>query len=309
MTRKPPFAPEPFAMWPAEMQEAWLATVATRSWRNSFANAVRRSYADFRGWRRQLVPVETGKTIIESYAAMLLVHLTPKSAVNGIVLLTAALAITEPAVAGPWLIVFCRNFRKRHTPTPADIASPPRQRASRFGLPVDEWPENLRTACNIARQRHEGRRYRDRANGSEGPAAKWTADYAARVQRGFGLYLRFARDQSLPPIPTADGIARFIAVARERVSSVSVASYVWEIYAASIVILPSGRSEWSWLRNEADWLRDESRPSRNKAARIVPISRLRRLGLHLLNQVDRCPLSVSAALDYRDALMVLQLTF
>jgi site-specific recombinase XerD len=106
-----------------------------------------------------------------------------------------------------------------------------------------------------------------------------------------------------------DGIARFIAVARERVSSVSVASYVWEIYAASIVILPSGRSEWSWLRNEADWLRDESRPSRNKAARIVPISRLRRLGLHLLNQVDRCPLSVSAALDYRDALMVLQLTF
>jgi hypothetical protein len=81
------------------------------------------------------------------------------------------------------------------------------------------------------------------------------------------------------------------------------------IYAASIVIVPSGRSEWSWLRNEADWLRDESRPSRNKAARIVPISRLRRLGLRLLDQVDRCPLSVSAALDYRDALMVLQLTF
>jgi integrase/recombinase XerD len=309
MTRKLPFTPEPFAMWPAEVQKVWLAAVATRSWRNSFANDVRRSYADFRGWRRQLIQTETAETIIKSYAETLLVHLTPKSAVSGIVLLTAALAITEPMFAGPWLIAFCRNFRKLHTRTPADIGFPPRQCASTYGLPVEEWPEDLRTAWKRARQPHEGRRYRDRANGSEGLAAKWTPDYAARVQRGFGLYLRFARDQSLPPAPTVEGIARFIAVVRERVSSVSVASYVWEIYAASIVILPSGKDEWSWLRQEADWLRDVSRPSRNKEARIVPISRLRRLALRLLNEVDRCPLSVSAALDYRDALMVLQLTF
>jgi hypothetical protein len=164
-----------------------------RSWRNSFANDVRRSYAGFRGWRRQLIQTETAETIIKSYAETLLVHLTPKSAVSGIVLLTAALAITKPMFAGPWLIAFCRNFRKVHTRTPADIGFPPRQCASTYGSPVEEWPEDLRTAWKRARNHTRADDIATVPMAAKGWAAKWTPDYAARVQRSFGLYQRYAR--------------------------------------------------------------------------------------------------------------------
>jgi hypothetical protein len=182
MTRKLPFTPEPFAMWPAEVQKVWLAAVATRSWRNSFANDVRRSYADFRGWRRQLIQTETAETIIKSYAETLLVHLTPKSAVSGIVLLTAALAITEPMFAGPWLIAFCRNFRKHRGSVPPLTA------------------RRLKNGPRTSGRRGKGRVNHTTADDiatvpmvAKGWAAKWTPDYAARVQRSFGLYQRYAR--------------------------------------------------------------------------------------------------------------------
>lgn len=298
--------PIAFENWPEGTKRAWHAGIARETWSRAFGLSVRRAYCRLLGFAASRSPDDTEEQLFKAYGEWLLEHYSRATAVPYLELCLYAVQVVDPATDHASLVRFCRDFRHRH------LSWTPRQsrkcaRPFTVGLPLREWPEPLRSQWDRKVARTERRRYRDRRCEDGGRSHRWSDAYKERVARGYGMYLRMAASEGFGWEPTADAIDRFCELRHERVSSVSLASYVWEIYEASAILFPE--KDWQWLREDAQFLKGKAKPSRKKETRIAHASDLRKLGHNLLKTVLMLPIRVSTALDFRDALLVLFLSY
>jgi hypothetical protein len=305
MARRLPFprlAPE---FWPPALKAAWEGAIERERWSTGFVRQMRRAVANYLGFSVDRSLLEDDKARISAYAEMLLAHLAPSSAVTYIEHLMYGLQALAPEREWAWLVTFCRELRDLHLPRERTPRTYIRRR--KFSLAVCDWPEELQKRWLATRQPREKRRYRDREK-TIGPAAhKWSDAYAARVERGFGMYLSLAEAEGFGSEPSPEGIDRFCEITAERVAPVSLASYVWEIYQAAVIIFP--HLEWWWLLGDAEFLKSTAIPSRNKVEQLAQISELRNLGHRLLREAEARTPRVASALDHRDALILTLLTY
>jgi len=147
--------------------------------------------------------------------------------------------------------------------------------------PLRDWPtidrEAWERACVPARRLKPG-----------GSAAHMKPSTRASMIRAYGYLLDFClrncifdKDAERAGHVTPEIIDAFVRVLRDRVGSVSRASYIGKIRRIATLLAP-GR-DFAWLGEIESDLRYEARP-RAKHHRIVPSHRLLRLGLELMSR-------------------------
>jgi integrase/recombinase XerD len=175
-------------------------------------------------------------------------------------------------------------------------------------LPLAEWPEPDRAAWTAAHRRGG-------LLDEDGHAASWAVATSSLIASGYGRFLSFLAeteglDGSVRPgdrvtrpgsRPMSPDCANAIIPARSRPESSSSP-------APSPSMAPG--VDWAWLRRIKARLRRMSRPARDDRSRIVPVTTVRDLGLHLMERAEaKTGLSArQRALLFRDGLMICILT-
>jgi integrase/recombinase XerD len=309
MVRKLPFTPLPLSAWSDETQLAWREGLARQEWPKDFVPLIRRALENYFAFRQGRTADEREADCVRAYDAMLEACLSPSSAVTYLEHLMYALQTLDSGADRAWLVAFCRERRNERIPRQRQ---PRRQTAVRkHSLAPENWPGDLHQRLSRMRQQTQQpsvrKRYRDRAAQPAGAAATWSDAYFNRVKRGFGMYLHTAIAEGLGSLPTPDGIDRFCEITAARVAPCSMASYVWEIYQAALVLFPE--YDWAWLLGDAEFCRENALPSRNKPVRIAQIAELRDLAVRLIRELELGPVRPQTACDHRNALLLLLLTY
>jgi hypothetical protein len=171
-------------------------------------------------------------------------------------------------------------------------------------LPFEEWPALHQEAWRQANR--EG----DILTG-RGPAAHWKTKSRHSIQKAYGNYLRFLRDQGhlQKELPVDQLLAEvmlrdYIAALRQRTSPVTVVTQVALLSSAIAALAPE--ADRSLLKLAINRLKPIARRVRNKDGRLVSPVVLLQLGQTLMTnwQARRAHDPRLNAMDYRDGLMI-----
>jgi integrase/recombinase XerD len=144
------------------------------------------------------------------------------------------------------------------------------------------------------------------------PARHWRPATMKKTADGFGHFISwmiftgtFDRDGDVVRLVTRKNITGFVkAMASSKYAPYTIFSHIQEVYDASRVMDPT--QDWSWLNAVVKKLRSQSRPVRNKLARLQSAQALERLGRLLMHKAETTNnLSFyQRALMFRDGLMI-----
>ena len=171
-------------------------------------------------------------------------------------------------------------------------------------LPFEEWPALHQEAWRRANR--EG----DILTG-RGPAAHWKPKSRYSIQKAYGNYLRFLRDQGhlqkelpIEQLLTEALLRDYIAVLRQRTAPVTVVTQVALLSSAIAAMAPE--ADRSLLKLAINRLKPIARRVRNKDGQLVSPVILLQLGLTLMAnwQARRAHDPRLNAMDYRDGLMI-----
>lgn len=306
--KRVPLSSLPIATWPEEARMAWEARSGKMGWNGKSTTRVSQVFGLYLAFKQDQPVCADEQKVIAAFVEWLSRYLSGRSTLAYAVRLSNALSLVEPAADRAWLVDWCRVQRRKLSP-PANRPQKIRRPRSGRGLPVEQWPPELRARWNTAIRRRIGTRYRDKLK-EQHPASSWCTDTASNVTSAYGLYLRLAAAEGFDPEPTPAGIDRFVECNRSLVSLRSLAHYVTRISAAARVLFPD--ADWTWLQEDALFLiraGKQEPPARDKTARIVLASELRDLAIRLFDEADRRTPSIMSAIACRNTLMMLMLTF
>lgn len=142
-----------------------------------------------------------------------------------------------------------------------------------------------------------------RAKSARHPST-WSQAYKSRLERGYGLWLSWLRRSDLHDgcDVTADAVSLFVEDLAQSNGGVSLASYVFELWRALTLLRPN--EDWNWLEADYRALKEVALPNRDKRARFVPLESVLHLGLNLMEQACLEPATPSAAIRFRDGLLI-----
>lgn len=130
------------------------------------------------------------------------------------------------------------------------------------------------------------------------------------LTQGYGYFLRFLAHQGrfLQDAPAAASVSEenvldYIGHLETRVSSVTLANYLWQIARVATCLDP-GR-DWGWLQRIVRRLDLRAKP-RDRRKDVVEIKALFQLGLQLMDRADKVeiPMSFTRIAMYRDGLII-----
>jgi integrase/recombinase XerD len=171
-------------------------------------------------------------------------------------------------------------------------------------LPFEEWPALHQEAWRQANR--EG----DILTG-RGPAAHWKPKSRYSIQKAYGNYLRYLRDQGhlQEELPVEQILAEvllrdYIAVLRQRTAPVTVVTQVALLSSAIAAMAPE--ADRTLLKLAINRLKPIARRVRNKDGQLVSPVILLQLGQTLMANwpVRRAHDPRLSAMDYRDGLMI-----
>jgi len=171
-------------------------------------------------------------------------------------------------------------------------------------LPFEEWPALHQEAWRQAN------RHGDILTG-RGPAAHWKPKSRHSIQKAYGNYLRFLRDQGhlqeelpIEQLLTEALLRDYIAVLRQRTAPLTVVTQVALLSSAIAAMAPE--ADRSLLKLAISRLKPIARRVRNRDDQLVSPVILLQLGQALMAdwQVRKAHDPRLNAMDYRDGLMV-----
>lgn len=178
---------------------------------------------------------------------------------------------------------------------------------NRYSLPERSWPAGDRQLWEQAQRKGD-------VIDPDGRAARWRPATRRQVAKGYALWLGFLTtsgilDGSPDQRVTKDALRSYIVQLRQRnLSSTTIASRVTDLYEALRVMVPD--ADLTLLRQTKDRLSRTASPRRNKQARIVATSELRRLATEYLAALPQMPCQTERmrASWFRDGVLMLLLT-
>ncbi len=299
--------------WPEAERAVWDASTTVKQWGREYALRIGRQYGRFLGFCETLGSEEIGSAT-KAYEQMLVDRYSPASAATHLLEIFYALSIVRPEEDWAVLRQACRDLRPKPAASPAE----PRARPAPLQVPFEAWsPEQQArwlAAFSGGSRRGTFKTRRERAAASCEPESgdpspglppnRWTVAYRIRVARGWGRWLGWARRANAGvELPDAASLSRFVgALETRRNSTVTMASYVWEIYRASEILWP--QEDWSWLKEDARVLELEAVPVRSKWQQFAPIDEIFLTGVELMLEAMEEPVSVRSAVKYRDGYLL-----
>lgn len=181
---------------------------------------------------------------------------------------------------------------------------PPDSFKARY-LPIEAWPLPCQSQWHDAFA--EPSLFED-----DKPARHWRPATTLKTQKGFGSFVSwtlfagvFDRTHDVATSVTQFHMGGFVKTLQaSNYAPHTIFCHVQEVYDAARVMDPT--HDWSWLKTAVKKLRAQSRPVRNKLARLQPADALERLGRSLMDKAETIKdLSFyKRALMFRDGLMI-----
>jgi integrase/recombinase XerD len=144
---------------------------------------------------------------------------------------------------------------------------------------------------------------------SAGAGAEWAAGTRKSVIKGYGRWLAWlSRTELLESMQapasrvTPTCVAAYVAYLREDQSSTTVWSHMNSLAMTLMVMEPAVDIDWLWAIVRR--LHRVMVPSRRKADRVVPVSKLYQFGFELMDQASLEPISLQRARLFRNGLLI-----
>ena len=298
--------------WTEQEQNRWISSLAVSAWSRDYAVRIATGYDRLRAAMAH--DGEPNQSEIDRFIGDLQARFCPATAATYLLDAWYALSIFYPDNDWSGLRQRCRDIRpKVQRPRKVLMATGPT-----LCVRFEEWPESQQRCWCAAmdpprRGRFPTRKEREvrliddnfpRVVGVRKPPHLWSIPYRQRVQRGWGMWLAWSRmNIGIDKLPTPETLNGFVSSCEQRRNStVSVASYVFEIFRAAETMFPE--SNWAWLQEDSRVLDLEAEPIRDKWASFVPIEKICLLGVTLMDEAVCMPPSVRSAVKFRDGYLL-----
>ena len=308
----PAIASTPRGQWPRADQEIWSTNATVAAWPAEYARRIARGYGRILAFAGNTAITPQS---VDAFVRHLGTRHSPATVASYLLDLCYALAVLRPQDDWAWLRQRCRELRPR---TARPSGRKPARKPAVLRVPFAGWSDDQRARWLQAmsrgdrRSRYPTRKEREAAAGLERqsesenevqramPPHRWTPAYRRRVERGWGMWLGWVRtNDGVDELPTPDALSRFVGACESRENStVTMASYVWEIRRAAEVLWPDG--DWKWLKDDARFLDLEAEPERDKWQQYAPIDEVFRLGVELMVEALDGLATVRNAIKFRD---------
>lgn len=311
----------PFSEWPDEIRQRWGTSAVLARYNRNYRNELKRAYGrllKFIVLSDRPVREAPSQEDLESFVAVLADNLAGSSVVWYMEHLAYALSAIYPD--RDWNELRDRNRALRAQLIDRSARRKPAGTRSRkrSQLSLEEWPAEIRRRWELSRitpKRPTARAQRRLQQRLAAEEARKLDPVGVRpngrdsVQRGWSRLLFWQRatgrlDEPLTPALLADYVNHEDGVGS---APVSVTTYVDEIYRGAKAMWPE--SDWGWLRRDANDLRTDAQPVRNKAAKLIPIEQLCSLGLELMDEAELQLPTPITAIQYRNGLLIALLAF
>jgi len=312
-------------LWPEEWEEMWNESLVVNAWtvnhRGTVKQAVGRYLAFANFTNSAVTPTEE---TIRAFARLLDMHLSGSTVVTYMEHLAYGLLVIFPSHDWQWLQEFNRSLRREKikyaAPTGSATITKTLLRTNDCSLPFDQWELDEKerwVAAFRAEQKSLSQKYvrRDqrqtlanenspdsKSDGNQKHPSLWSDPYVARISRGWGMFRHWCHKNDRHGI-SSDMFSDYIDHCVERnVSTVSAATYVFEVYRAATIMYPA--KDWSLLRGCWLELDDEARPSKDKLIKYIPIDELFLFGVELMEAAELSLKTKSTAVQFRDGLFI-----
>ena len=175
---------------------------------------------------------------------------------------------------------------------------------SRTCMKVENWPAAERIAWEAALK--PGRLFN-----KPGGGAHWAPLTRVTNAKSYGRWLQWLSNEGLldpnaGPCQqvTEENVEQYMDHLATQVSTGMIVRRISDLYTIAKAFLPA--SDWSWIRNAWYRLRQDAKPVKNKAARVVNARDLFRFGIELMKRAEEGePKSaLFTPLMYRDGLII-----
>lgn len=308
----PAIASTPLNHWLRADQETWSMSPTVAAWPAEYARRIAHGYGRLLAYAGN-TPITPPS--VDAFVRHLGTVHSPATVASYLLDLCYALAVLRPEDGWAWLRQRCRELRPKET-QPSEPK--PARKPAVLRVPFESWSDDQRARWLQAlsrgsrRSRYRTRKERHAAAEPETqaeaetdlqkamPPHRWTPAYRRRVERGWGMWLGWVRTQDgVDELPTPEAVSRFVGACESRKNStITMASYVWEIRRAAEVLWPE--DHWTWLKDDARFLDLEAEPVRDKWQQFVPIDEAFRLGVELMLEALDGPPTVQNAIKFRD---------
>jgi hypothetical protein len=321
------FSSAPLASWPSELRCVWTGSVPPE-WRQSREPLYRRAYGRFRAYcERVRQHIDHSRETILAYAAYLYDN-APRRAHQSLFQLHVALTVLFPAEDWSWLpqeirkhLALCRPPRRPRIPGP--------RRGGRLSLAFPDWPEDDRerwqrglahpnpTNTRLERYTERGRQFGRDPSGADARAGnpkpwtrapyQWSAATVRSAGYAYGSFLKAMIDLGRDRTVTPEAVAAWVEGMLARMSLRSIANRIRDLWYAMRLLRPN--QDWRWLGEDAETLREEARPVRDKLSKIADIRDIRRAAIARMQRADAKLKTVATALEFQDGFLMLLLSY
>lgn len=292
----------PVTDWPEDIQPQWTNRPAT--WSNTTEKTVRLEAGRFFRFLNETDYdlARPNPTCIAAYLADRLPQLSEKSASASVRALLDALTLLFPDVDFAWL---ARRSRETRARAYRDLRRPASQPTARYtlALPFAAWPTEDQIRWTRARNPN-GRRTRRQSR-----IARWRESSATRYAQWYATLLRFLCDrEETAATLTPETVDAWLADCQARnLSEVTISNYLRGAYVVASALYPE--RDWTWFQEEVWELFGQAEPKRDKRQRIVHSAELAVLGRFLMDLGRRAPQQTSAAVHFRNGLILYFLAY
>ncbi len=309
----------PVSLWPEELRSAWEKSVRLSQRPRRRTNGARLALELLFGLSGTQMPDEAA---IQKLSTCLRADISAAAVVSRLRALYEGLLMLWPNEDWTWVNGHVKAQRaevwaahpdwsvnQRRGPKGKGKADndPLALEGARVGLPLAEWPEEIKTLWVSLQPRDVDKKDRYLPSATLSPLAEMSPAYIARLERGMGRYLAFCLKHRLPCLPETHAISQWLAneQARGRADK-SVSSYVIEVWRASSLLWP--HENLAWLLALANRLDKAAKPSRPKLSGQITTVRLQKLGWELMETAHQEPPTERNIGKYRDGLMIVLLS-
>lgn len=326
MTIKLPWRPIPVTGWPDTDQRIWQRIVAQAG--------SRRAKEAVRVYGQLLASADGGvvdRAAVERFCGVLEETLRPGGARMALRALVYALANLRPDEPGRWGWIAERGRQALRRARGTGTKPKPAGALPQIRIPIRDWPAEHRArwvrglipppaSAPADRYAHLGiGRYRKVSPDGEQPKPRpglprkgrkhpssWSAATKAMAEVAWGSWLWWSQNIDAAPDPdvvTPERVGRYLDFRGSRTAAVtSITAYALGLSLALRIMQPA--VDWTWLRQDIDNLRAMAKPTRDKFEKLLPIADLVRVGFELMEAAAKMPVSVPAAVEFRDGLMI-----
>jgi hypothetical protein len=321
------FSAAPLASWPSELRRVWTGSVPPE-WSQSQEPPYRRAYGLFRAYcERVRQHIDHSQETILAYATYLYDN-APRTADKKLIQLHVALTVLFPTEDWSWLAQEIRK-RRAHCRPPRRPRIPGPRRGRSLSLSFPDWPKDDRerwergsappNLANTHLERYIERRLQFGRNQSEADAGpgkrkayakapyQWSAATVRSARYAYGSFLRAMIDLGRDSRVTLEAVADWVEGMLPRMSLRSVANRTRDLWYAMRVLRPN--QDWRWLWEDAETLRDEARPVRDKLSKIADIRDIRRAAIARMQRADAKLKTPATALEFQDGFLMLLLSY